>query len=630
MDNIFPDRSNTPFDIKYNQLKILASDLRARGFNSGQVTSTPVGSPQTGDSGGDDTPPPGDSGCRKIYVANLTQSVTNDPVATVFENTIGPVVWTRQSTGIYRGTLVSGFPLNATWVMINKKPVFSDDTFRSAFYVTGSADYVEVRTEDASGPSLTDSILSNMSIEIRTYCDVVAICVPVAIGLASLPDAFADVPYNYSIPLGGTGPFTLGTITKPSWMTIAIDGTDIVFSGTPASGDIGTGISVSVEIDNCTIDSDTFTDSIDIVGPEPAEILYHMDRQNEDETAEFTIGFTSSAQTGTVDWGDGSPPEPFNTGGATSIVLSHAYPVSGPYLLRFSIDNPALLNVFSDQNISFSADPADGDYLAFGSSFTGLQAVAIRKGQFTAIPATPAIESITIEDMSLLTGTLDLSSVTQQQLNLSNVPFTGTSSIPLSLLELQIINCSDLVQLPVIPNNVTRVAIFTCPAFTGFVSGVMSSSIEQFTLFSLPLFNQAITLPSAGSFFRLEYLTLTALTNANMPNIPSTVTLLSVSGCSLITNLGDPIPDFCQYSDISNNAIDTINFGALTDCFTMIAVGNKLSSAQCDNLYSLLVAAGNSNGSVSSLGQTPSAPLSGAGLADEATLNGRGWTTAHD
>jgi hypothetical protein len=370
---------------------------------------------------------------------------------------------------------------------------------------------------------------------------------------------------------------------------------------------------------------------LDVIGPEPAEILYHMDRPVEGQTPNFFIEFTSAGQTGIIDWGDGSSPEPFDTGGSTSIVVSHAYPLLGQYLLHFNIDNPALLDVFSDQNFTNTADPGDGDYLSFGSSFTGLQDVSIRKGRFTAIPNTPAIELINVEDMPLMSGVLDLSTVTQQKLNLSNIPITGTTSVPLTLLELQIANCNNLVQLPVIPNNVTRVALFSCSAFTGFVSAVMSSALEQFTLFSLPLFNQAISLPTGGSLFRLEYLALSSLTNSGLPNIPSSVTLLSISGCTSITDLGDQIPDFCQFVDISSNTnLFIVNFGTLQDCFFFSCTGDKLNSTQCDSIYNKLVTAGNAGGTVATEGQSPAAPLSGAGLADEATLNGNGWTTSHD
>lgn len=53
----------------------------------------------------------------KVYIALLTQGGTDDPVATVIENTLGgEVVWTRDDIGVYFGTLANAFPLNKTIV----------------------------------------------------------------------------------------------------------------------------------------------------------------------------------------------------------------------------------------------------------------------------------------------------------------------------------------------------------------------------------------------------------------------------------------------------------------------------------------------------------------------------------
>ena len=45
----------------------------------------------------------------KVYTALLTQSGTDAPVATVLENTLGDIVWTRDTTGQYLGTLTGAF-----------------------------------------------------------------------------------------------------------------------------------------------------------------------------------------------------------------------------------------------------------------------------------------------------------------------------------------------------------------------------------------------------------------------------------------------------------------------------------------------------------------------------------------
>lgn len=53
----------------------------------------------------------------KVYTAFLTQSGTNDPIATVIENTLGGTpIWTRNSAGNYTATLTSAFPSGKTFV----------------------------------------------------------------------------------------------------------------------------------------------------------------------------------------------------------------------------------------------------------------------------------------------------------------------------------------------------------------------------------------------------------------------------------------------------------------------------------------------------------------------------------
>ena len=55
----------------------------------------------------------------KLYVAFLTQTGTDAPVATVLQNDLGgEVVWTRANAGFYNGTLNGVFTANKTWSII--------------------------------------------------------------------------------------------------------------------------------------------------------------------------------------------------------------------------------------------------------------------------------------------------------------------------------------------------------------------------------------------------------------------------------------------------------------------------------------------------------------------------------
>lgn len=85
-------------------------------------------------------------------------------------------------------------------------------------------------------------------------------------GSPNLPNGTESVPWAYSFPISGTGPFNVTNVTKPAWMSIAfatISGTEYVqLTGTPS----GTGLGQVVEFDiNNACGSVTFSDLIGIV-----------------------------------------------------------------------------------------------------------------------------------------------------------------------------------------------------------------------------------------------------------------------------------------------------------------------------------------------------------------------------
>lgn len=79
----------------------------------------------------------------------------------------------------------------------------------------------------------------------------------------TLPDGTFGTPYSEVIDLSGTAPFTLGATTKPSWMTIAISGSTITFSGTPDAD--GLTVAVSAAVTNCSSGSATFAQDIAVI-----------------------------------------------------------------------------------------------------------------------------------------------------------------------------------------------------------------------------------------------------------------------------------------------------------------------------------------------------------------------------
>lgn len=113
----------------------------------------------------------------KIYSALLTQSGTDAPVATVLENTIGAIVWTRNGVGDYYGTLAGAFPdqskvwfsIVPTWGGGSNDPI----PFFGIGYNDANSIYVEsfrlFSPPDTANNDPLDDLLFSTSIEIRVY-----------------------------------------------------------------------------------------------------------------------------------------------------------------------------------------------------------------------------------------------------------------------------------------------------------------------------------------------------------------------------------------------------------------------------------------------------------------------------
>jgi hypothetical protein len=97
----------------------------------------------------------------KKYVAIIGQNGTANPIVTVIENTIGPIVWTRVSAGIYDGTLSGAFSNNT--ICLSNGTV--DGAFIIAKYGSNS---IRILSTD-TGFTLSDNVLAGQSIEIRVY-----------------------------------------------------------------------------------------------------------------------------------------------------------------------------------------------------------------------------------------------------------------------------------------------------------------------------------------------------------------------------------------------------------------------------------------------------------------------------
>lgn len=102
----------------------------------------------------------------KVYSALLTQSGTDAPVATVLENTLGDIVWSRLAAGEYNATLNSTFVSDKTFVSVTSD---SENTQSNTNYKLLSSDVVYFVSYDSFALSTSDELWNNTSIEIRVY-----------------------------------------------------------------------------------------------------------------------------------------------------------------------------------------------------------------------------------------------------------------------------------------------------------------------------------------------------------------------------------------------------------------------------------------------------------------------------
>lgn len=107
----------------------------------------------------------------KRYVALLTQTGTDDPVATVLENELSAaIVWARSTDGTYTGTLADAFTTAKTVAMIGMGiPVAGERGFCQIAHT--SEDVVTITTADEADDSiaLDDEVLSGTPVIIEVF-----------------------------------------------------------------------------------------------------------------------------------------------------------------------------------------------------------------------------------------------------------------------------------------------------------------------------------------------------------------------------------------------------------------------------------------------------------------------------
>jgi len=109
----------------------------------------------------------------KVYTALLSQTNTDDPIPTIFENTLGNIVWTYEGNGmsvkgLCKGTLLGAFTEEKTFVSITTFANSTPSKHKTTVLKFDSEDYVEYNT---MGPDIgfigEDGV--SILIEIRVY-----------------------------------------------------------------------------------------------------------------------------------------------------------------------------------------------------------------------------------------------------------------------------------------------------------------------------------------------------------------------------------------------------------------------------------------------------------------------------
>jgi hypothetical protein len=105
----------------------------------------------------------------KVYSALLSQNGTNDPVATVMQNTLGAnVIWTRTSTGVYLGTCVGLLTVGQTIIFSQGNNSLVNQIYPS-INTPGDDVTIETGSIDNATPLWLDDVLGNTFVEIRVY-----------------------------------------------------------------------------------------------------------------------------------------------------------------------------------------------------------------------------------------------------------------------------------------------------------------------------------------------------------------------------------------------------------------------------------------------------------------------------
>lgn len=113
-------------------------------------------------------------------------------------------------------------------------------------------------------PTISLTVVNCLAETPFNLSDTINICERVTgASTAIFPDGEVGIFYNQTIMLFGTQPFVLGSIVKPSWMTIDIVDDLVTMTGTPDA--TGSDLEISFIATNCSTGSHSFSTTINVV-----------------------------------------------------------------------------------------------------------------------------------------------------------------------------------------------------------------------------------------------------------------------------------------------------------------------------------------------------------------------------
>jgi hypothetical protein len=100
------------------------------------------------------------------YIALITQTSTSAPTVIELENTIGPIIWSRISTGVYEGTFAGAFTLDKTYTTLSQVATNS-----IVLVSRKTIDTIKIETTNLHSPTAAhhDTHLVKNTLEIRVY-----------------------------------------------------------------------------------------------------------------------------------------------------------------------------------------------------------------------------------------------------------------------------------------------------------------------------------------------------------------------------------------------------------------------------------------------------------------------------